>query len=252
MTHASFAARLAALGSETPDFVDGARVLDHADALTALLDEIDATVLPAALTFQSDTGALTLLATGRRLHKITDGAPDGVLDQAMDPDNGDLTQDAAHALAAFCDGASAMRVSHGCVAAQNATMSGRVSVRALNTALGRVNDDPDAPPYERFVARMADSFGATIHIQNRVAKDMTGPSVDLAQLKIILSTQFSGFIDTRNDKCASHSDPSLTLLGDVLEPGTTLGIAVFETDMILFSMPTADTAKASQTFYRVL
>jgi hypothetical protein len=129
-------------------------------------------------------------------------------------------------------------------------MSDRVSVGQLNAALGRVVDDPNAPPVERFINRMNDSFLATIRLTNRVSKDMTGNSADLAQLKIVLSTQLSAFLDARAEACASHSDPSLTMFADVLEQGTTLGLADFGEDAILFSVPTGQIGLAQQSFYR--
>ncbi|WP_299722468.1 hypothetical protein [uncultured Tateyamaria sp.] len=252
MTHAAFAAHLAALSSEEPTFVDGARVLDHSDALGAILNEIDAAILSTAMTFHTERGALSVLVTGRRLHMITAGAPDDVLDRALDPDDGALIKSAAQTLQDFAADAVELRVAHAPVAAHEASMSGRVSVQKLNAALGRYIDDPDASPYDRFLTRMTGDITAAIHLKNKAAQDMTGSSADLAQLKIVISTQLSAFIDARSENCPSHSDPSLTLLRDVTAPGVTLGLAIFGEQAVLFSLPTSEVAKASQSFSQVL
>lgn len=248
----TLAAYLEALSAETPTFVDGARVLEPGDPLDALLAEIDSTVLPATLTFHNDAGSLALLATGRRLHMITAGGPKAVLNQPLDPDDTALTKAAAKALAAFAADAGTLRVAHGPVAGDDINMSDRVSVAQLNAALGRIVDDPNAPPVERFVTRMGDGFDATIRLSNRVSTDMTGATATLAQLRIVLSTQLSAFMDARAAACASHSTPSLTLLGDVLEDGRSIGLADFGQEAILFCLSTGELPIAIQAFYRAV
>jgi len=247
MIHVSFEDRLTALAEESPKFSDGARVLKTSDALSIILDEIDATVLASQLTFHSDRGALTLLVTGRRMHKITAGASHEVLNHPLDPDDSILTQAAGQALQAFALDVRELRVAHNPVAG-DANMSDRVSVQQLSNALGLVSDDPNAAPHERFVTRMEDAFTATIHLVDRGVKEMTGDRMDQTQLKIVLTSQYSAFLNKRRSTCPSHSDPSLTLLADVIEVGTTLGVADYGEHAILFSIPTEKAIVASQSF----
>ena len=251
MTGSTLTAYLATLVSETPQFQNGARVLDHSSARDTLFDEIDATVLPAVLTFESDTASLSLLVTGRRLNRIVSGGGAEVDGKALSPDDAAMTKAAAQALADFADAAKELRVRSTAPEHDAADMSDRISIRALQNALGMVVDDPDAPPLERFVTRMGEAITASIHLDDRVAAQTTGPNIDVAGLKIILTTQLSAFMDARIKNCPSHSEPSLTLFADVIETGTSAGLATFDTQTLLFTCTTADLPIANDAFRKV-
>lgn len=251
MTTPSRADLLAALAEEKPDFQNDARVLDTANPLTAILDEIDATVLPAALTFDADGKTLTLMVSGRRLHRMTDGAPASLRDRPLTVEDTALTEQAARALEAFAADVIALTVAH-IAPPEGLDMSDRVSVDALATALGRDAEDSDLPPEQRFLTRLGDAVTAVIHLDNRVAGEMTGSPADLAGLRIVMTTQVSAFLDARSDQCASHSDPSLTILADAIAPGVSVGLAVFDTHSILFSIASDALPRASDVFRRLI
>ncbi|MEL6466559.1 MAG: hypothetical protein AAFQ58_16455 [Pseudomonadota bacterium] len=251
MTSPTRADRLAALAEETPEFSKGARVLSMSDPLATILDEIDATVLPMALRFETEDRALAMLVSGRRLHRITEGAPDDVLDTPLPVDDANLTERAARALEAFANGATDLTVAYAAPPA-DVDMSDRVSADALAAALGRDADDPDVPPVKRFLSRMRGTITAVIHLNDRVAGEMTGSAADLTGLRIILTSQLSTFVDTRANQCALHADPSLTLLADVIASGTSAGLVIFDAESILFSLPTDALPRAAETFRRLI
>lgn len=251
MTSPSLTERLAALAAETPQFNGTARQLDTADPFLALLDEIDTTVLSAALEFATEKSSLRLLVTGRRLHMILDGAPDDLLNTPLSPDDAQLIERTAQLLADFAEGATTLQVTHSAPPKDASDTPDRVSARALAAAYGLVDDDPDAPVQERFTSRMGDTILAAIHLTDRAADDITGAAAEIAALKIALTTQLSRFLEARTETCASHSDPSLTLWSDVNAPGVSIGLAVFGAPAILFALPTSEIGKATAAFRQV-
>jgi len=251
MTGSTLATYLSALINETPEFRDGARVLDHADALSAVLDEIDRAVLPAVLTFENDAASVSLLVTGRRLHCVVSGGGAGVDGKPLSPDDAEQTKATAQALADFANGSKALRMRSAAPDPDAADMSDRVSVRVLQAALGMVIDDPDAPPLDRFMAQMGDAVTAAVYLEDRVVTQTSGASIYLAGLKIAVSTQLSAFLDARHEKCASHSEPSLTFFTDVVDVGISLGLVTFETHTALFTCATTALPRASNAFRKV-
>jgi hypothetical protein len=251
MTGSALSDLLTTLAKEDPVFEDGARVLDASDTRAAIFEEIDATVLPATLTFEAGAAKLELVVTNQRVHRIMAGAPDDVLDQPLNPDNTDLTERAARAISDFAEGATTLRVRHAAAPGDSLEMSDRVSTDMLAATLGEgVQHDPNTPLHERFLSEMADTALATIHLADRVAGQTTGSSADIAGLKIVLVTQLSAFLDTRRDTCASYSDPSLTLWRDVQDADQALGIADFGENVVLFSVPMASLSAAHILFRR--
>lgn len=243
--------RLSALAEETPTFEGRARHLDTANPVAAILDEIDAAVLPVTMRFETGTRSLALIVSGRRLHRISEGAPDEVLDTPLPVDNTALTEKAARVLETFADGADTLVVTHD-AAPDDMDMSDRVSVTALADALGLGASDATAAPSQRFLGRMGDAITTMIHLDDWVAGDVAGTPSDLASLRIVLTTQLSTFVDTRRAKCASHSDPSLTLFADVEGADASIGLAVFGSQAILFRLPTAALPQAADTFRRII
>lgn len=250
MTGNTLADVLAALATETPVFEKSARVLDPSDPLTAIMDEINATVLPAKLFFETDRRSMEMLVTGRRIHKITLGAEDDVTNRSLNPDDSDLVQRGARAIADFAEGATSLTVRIAASPVDAVDMSDRVSVSVLLDALGHADDDPDAPPNQRFLIFLGQVATASVQLTNRVAGGIQGSSADVAVLKVILASQLSHFLDTRAGTCASHSDPSLTLLANAVAPGTSVGVAVFEEHTTLFTFATKHVSKAHEAFRR--
>lgn len=248
MTGNTLADVLAALATETPIFEQGARVLDPSDALTAILNEIDAAVLPVTLRFETGSRSMDLLVTGRRVHKVLAGGSDDVTNRALNPDDTDLIERAARDIADFADCAEALRVRIAASPADAVDMSDRVSVPVLLDALGLAGDDADASPHLRFLGRIENVAIASIQLTNRVVGEMQGSSADVAGLKIVVASQLSQFLDARARTCTSHRDPSLTLLADVVAPATSLGVAVFGENTTLFTFATEHMAKAQQAF----
>lgn len=94
----TLAQKLAALSSEGETFENGLRVIsDGAEpgVLTAILAEVDMTVLPRKLTFKMQGSEITLVAGGRRLRGLVKASKDikgvvGVLGKSLSPEDPDV------------------------------------------------------------------------------------------------------------------------------------------------------------------
>lgn len=268
MSANTLAAQLAALASETPRFRDGARVLwpgstltGPQDAFEALAQEIEATVLPATLRFEAGPGAYVALhVAGRRVAEVLSASgevPEGLIGAPLEPEEPARVAQAAQLLARFAEAAEAeaegqggLIVRHDPPAAGQSERSNRVPVALLLQALGREAIDPDAPPCAQMRTRLGDTATAWIRLEGAHEADSGGASVDLAGLRIVLSTQLPGFLAKRREDCPSHEDPSLTLLTDVLGADQALGLAAIEAGLLLFSFATRDFVAAHKAFRR--
>lgn len=245
MSDGALTARLRALASDAETYADGARILPAGDGFEAILEEIDATVLPAALKFDNGETLLTLHVSARMLHGIVDDPT------ALSPDDTGAISATAERIDAFAKAASGpLRVTYDPAPDGSADLTDRVSVAALARSIGRAMVPPDAPPLVQFRQRLGANATACITLHARQVTETEGRHELLQGLKIAMQTQLAAFLSRRAETCPSHSDPSLTLWSGALPGDTTIGFATVGDDALLFACDDSDLAAVHHAFGR--
>ena len=250
----TLADRIAALATETPVHEGLARQLQiQGGPLETILDEIDQTVLGSSLLFESGGSSVTLLVVGRRLVSVEAvtglDAPKDLLGATLSMDAGDQVAQVSTLIKAFAEKAKALRVTS--IPKTHADASDSLSMQALQSAMGLEVEDPDASPMQRFMTRIGDHAAAALQLEDGAVASTQG-SIQLVQgLKIALSTQLPSFLDSRKATCPSHSDPSLTLCQDTVEPGIGMAIAVHGPEIALVAIRAEGLADVCRAWQRV-
>ncbi|MEO9819579.1 MAG: hypothetical protein ABJQ34_07680 [Paracoccaceae bacterium] len=255
-TGQSLSDRIAALAEETPDFEGRARVLAPAD-LETLLDTIDSTVLPCALTFDTGTAQLTLEVAGRRLHAVKSvggdlTASDRLIDQPLSMDDEILRAATAKLLKTFLDDATTLTVSISPAAADVLDDAESLSVATLREDLDLGANDSALPVFERFQSRTETYMTAAIHLRDGNLVQTSGSVAHTVSLKIALTTQLAAFRDARNKVSKSHSEPSLTIFADAIESGISLCLATIGSEMLISACTTPDISAINKVFRRIV
>jgi hypothetical protein len=263
--------RISALASETPVFVGKARVLsvEHG-GLAAMLDEIDATVLSTRLRFDNGAAQIALDVAGRRLLRIAEvegsvAMPEGLLGATLSTERAEELNGAVHVLDAFASGSDGLNVMT--EAANGAARGDSVSVAAICAALEKSAEEPEAPATEAEVLPSAepeasplgslldacgDSIKAALRLDGNTVAQTKGSIAHVQALKSVLSGQADAFIERRAKACASHGEPSLTLLQNTLAPGLGTGLAVIGEELMLLAYDTNAVATLLKAWKTVL
>ncbi len=253
MSDKNLTQRLKALANEEPEFEGRARVVPHADALSTILQEIDAAVLPVNLVFDGGQSQMTLHVAERRLHSIIEvtgdlQASEDVIGQSVSTDNEALLAEVSKLLHAFADSAEKLLLTTAEAKDDAADATNSVSVSTLAKSLECPDPNDDRPPSEKFLAALADIPSAIMHVENGVVSHTEGSVVHTASLKIAVSQQLSRFLKEREQKCPSHSDPSFTVFSDVIEPGQSLGLCILENLTVIFVFPATQLETVHATY----
>ena len=263
--------RISALASETPVFAGKARVLsvEHG-GLAAILDEIDSTVLSTRLRFDSGAAQIALDVAGRRLLRIAEvegnvAMPEGLLGATISTERADELNAVAHVLDAFALGSDGLRVMT--EAANGAARGDSVSVAAICAALEKIVEEPEAPaveievlpsaelevsPMDSLLDTCGDSIKAALRLDGNTVAQTKGSIAHVQALKSVLSGQVDAFVERRAKACASHGEPSLTLLQDTLGPGLGAGLAVIGEERMLLAYDTSAVATLLKAWKTVL
>lgn len=251
----TMADRISVLAAEIPVFEGRARVLAQDDAsLEHLLQEVDETVLPTALTFDTGVATLTMMVGGRRVHEISQASgtlnlPEVLNGTALSMEDTRLQSEAAKLLRAFLPGGGRLLVMTNRTDAGLIDRPESLSIGCLRAALGI--GEEDLSPGERLMRRAGDAVKAHILTRDGNIQSSSGSSIMAASLKIAMTTQLRTFLDQRQKRCASHEDPSLTLLAEVVEEGCGIAVVIFAEETLIAAVPTTHFADMSAAFYAV-
>ena len=253
----TLADRIKALAEEEPTFDGRARVLASSTIdVVLILDEIDASVLPAALKCDGGPVQMTLQVAGRRLHGIADVAgldvPDSLEGQTLSMEDEGLRMAAARLLEAFAARSIGLKVTADTADPALADNPESLSVSGLRQALGLDDEDADLPPFERLFNRILPHSEAVLRLQQGQLVSTEGDPARATMLKVSLTTQLQTFLQERENRCPSHTEPSLTFFADVLEPGIGISVATFTGETLLAAVKTEALSDHFRSFARVL
>ena len=215
--------RLALLANETPEFVDGKRVLSGGDRFAAVINLIDQTVIPAILHIDNGESVIELVVAGRRLCRIP-----GHVEELAASDSEAIAK-ASALIADFTDrGDTALLVTESAAPQSDSDRTQSVSITALAEASGRELVDKTAAPLVQFQARLGSSLTGAFLLSTDKPADQIGDVDDL-----------EGDVDGLF-KLASGT-PSLVVFDVQGAPTPTVrGAAFVGEDAMIFTVQTAD------------
>lgn len=255
MSDKSLLDRLASLAAEDPEFDGKARVLDASDPLAAILDEIDTTLLPAVLRFDTGTAQLTLHAGGRMLNQVMEyagprPAPDNLLGVGLDAEDEAQLAAVAGVLCEFVR--DCKRLTCFALVENDAedTSTNRVSVTALQHAIDAFEAVEDQPPIERFLEACEAHIKAYLLADNGAEQATHGDTVTVGMLRVALKTQLAPFATGRGALAGGTPDNALNVFAGVLDPNDSLCVANFAELTLIFSIASKVTFDVIAAFER--
>jgi hypothetical protein len=198
--------KLAALSSEGENFENGLRVVSDGvtpPILTAILSEIDMTVLPRKLTFRMNDSEISLVAGGRRLRGLVKASKDikgvmGVLGKSVSHDEPEVIAGLFEIIGQFTATAGQMTV----VSDDPDAMGGQSDAGLSGQSLADhwdVDLHPQPPtPMIAFARACGDLVTAWVVLTNNSDNKTGGDGATLAVLKAAIAEQwddFSGSVD---------------------------------------------------------
>lgn len=238
--------RLEALGAKDERYEAGARLLGDlptADALAAILDEIDTAVLPSRLTFARNDAVLEVLTSGRRVASVvaSSHAPD-LAGKALAPEQAGALALAINALAEATGGALRVTAVQEDQSATPGAETG-VTAGALRRALAQVSGgagNPAPANLETFLSSAKDSILAVLVLQGGEEVQASGDAA--------LCDALRNAAGLRLADADQREAPALTCLNGTLTAGTGTGIACFDTGTALFAYADAALATLHQSW----
>ncbi|MEL6641578.1 MAG: hypothetical protein AAFP98_09745 [Pseudomonadota bacterium] len=200
------AQKLAALSAGDASFANGLRVISDGvepTILSAMLSEVDMTVLPRKLTFKMADSEITLVAGGRRLRGLVKASKDikgviGVLGKPLSRDDTELLDGLRGILDQFTATAGQLTV----VSDEPDAMGGQTDAGVTAAALAEVwavelNTAPQSP-LQQFIRDCGEMADAWVVMADDTETTYHGDGAKLDALKKAVSEQwdtFSGSVD---------------------------------------------------------
>jgi hypothetical protein len=237
----ALAQKLAVLSAQEAVDSSGARVISEGGSpapLSAMLREIDDTVLERCLAFECGGNSIRIIAAGRRMRGILDVSPTSdadVIGQVLSREEPDLVQDAHDALQDLCGSAEKMTVRS--LPPEPFGNGGERGISAVglaelwNVALAHVDSEPK-PPMEQFLSVNAPAFSSLLHVCNGEIIATTG---DVAALQKIWSTQVDAFRDAHKKTARGEEGAQLICLDSAFDDGNSAALAVYEDHIALMA-----------------
>lgn len=242
------AQKLAALSSGGDTFANGLRVIsDGRDpgVLTAILAEVDMTVLPRKLTFKMGTSEITLVAGGRRLRGLVKASKDikgvtGTLGKALSRDDSDLLDGLRGIIDQFSATASPITVESD----EPDAMGGQTDAGVTASTLAEIWSVPlhavPQTPLQQFLRDCADLADAWVVMADGTESTHHGDGAKLEALKNALSEQwptFSGSVDQLT------GESGIIALNNALGEHGSIAIVKTSTEAAVICYPTDNMTK---------
>lgn len=236
----ALARKLATLVATDDMFEAGARTISIGGSpapMTAILNEIDDTVLERALEIVADDNTVTLVVSGRRLRGILSVSPADMdtasaTGHALARDEPDVLNAALALVEQLCG--SAKRIT---VRSTPAVPFGKGGDRGISAdALAEIwqvqmREVPE-PPMRRFLSSNAAAISAMMHINDG---DIIATSGDFDALQTIWNTQLHTFRKAHRKFQSGEDGPQLICFEGALGDGTAAAFAVAGDDVVLLA-----------------
>lgn len=230
MDKQTLAQKLAALSSAGESFENGLRVVSNGvepPILTAILTEVDMTVLPRKLSFRMNGSEISLVAGGRRLRGLVRASKDikgvmGVIGKSVSHDAPDVVDGLHSIIAQFTATAGQMTV----VSEDPDVMGGQSDAGLTAQSLAdhwKVDLNPEPlTPMMAFARDCGDLVTAWVVLKDRSENRTGGDGAKLAVLRDTIAEKWSTFSDSV-DQLAG--DVGFICLNDALGEAGSVAIA---------------------------
>ncbi|WP_342077737.1 hypothetical protein [Yoonia sp. SS1-5] len=241
----SLSTKLAALVAADAVFVDGgARVISSGGAplpMSAILREVDNTVLERTLTFTMGDVTVSLVAAGRRFRgitAITGDVPDkdDVVGQFLSAEDPDTINTVGAALTAISTAAAKITVLAAPVKSSSPSADTGVPATALAVTWGVDLDAAPPPPVERFLAANAGVMGGLLYLVDDKLVEAEG---DSEVLQAIWDEQIVAFRTAHAKVRPDQDGPVLICLENALAGEGAVALVSAKNETGLFSYDTA-------------
>ena len=235
----ALAQKLMNLISKDAEFEGGARVVARGgstDVLTAIIDEVDDTVLERTLEFKAGENVVNLIAGGRRLRGVLSVSPEGhghVVGNTLSREDPELVQAAGAMLKELFGEADVITVrslSSQPFGEGNAERG--ISASRLSEFWEQDADDTPKSPMERFLSYNANAVSSLMHVNKGEIISTTG---DFAALQAMWNNQVMEFRKTNKDMLTGKNGPQLICLEGAMNDGHAAALVIAESEIALLA-----------------
>lgn len=230
---AELAQKISALVAKDTVFEAGARVISTGGApnpISAILNEIDDTILERDLEIRADDAVVNLIVSGRRLRGIASASSgaDSVLGQVLSREEPEVVATVFTILSELCGQAQRLTVRY--LPPQPFGKGGERGISAKGLAeLWQVDlDETPKPPMERFLDANRAAAVAMLHTLDGEIQSSAG---DVAALQSILDTQLAEFRALQTH----GSGAQLICLEGAFSDGTAAALAIHNDDVAVIA-----------------
>lgn len=232
----ALAEKLAILAADEPVDATGARIISEGgspDPMTAILREVDNTVLERSLIIDCGNATVNIVAAGRRMRGITSASlPDDmdIVGQVLSREEPEGVQAAFVFLQGLCGTADKMTVRSTPPEQFGKGGERGISANGLSELWGVAMDTAPKPPIDSFLSMNAEAFNSVLHVRNGEVVSTAG---DVKALKKIWSTQVDAFREAHKKTTRGDVNAQLVCLDSAFEDGSSAAMALYENDIAL-------------------
>ncbi|EBA13759.1 hypothetical protein [Roseobacter sp. CCS2] len=232
----ALAQKLATLTARDSIDPSGARLISVGGdpaPLTAMLREVDDTVLERSLVFECAGTTVTIVAAGRRLRGIVSVTPENnadIIGQVISREEPDGVQAALDLLQNLCGKADRMTVRSLPPQAFGKGGERGISAKGLSELWGVTMDTTPKPPMEQFLSQNAESFSSVLHVRKGEVIQTAG---DFAALQAIWKDQVDAFRKAHAKTLRGEEGAQLVCLEGAFDDGSSAAVALYENEVAL-------------------
>jgi hypothetical protein len=231
--HAELAQKISALAAKDTVFEAGARVIStggEPNPVSAILNEIDDTILERNLEIRADDAVVNLIVSGRRLRGIAGASSgaDGVLGQVLSREEPEVVAAVFAVLSELCGQAQRLTARYLPPTAFGKDGERGISVKGLAELWQLDLDETPKPPMERFLRANRAAAVAMLHMRDGELQSSAG---DVAALQSILDKQLAEFRASQS----YGSGTQLICLEGAFSDGTAAALAIHNDDVAVIA-----------------
>lgn len=232
----------------------GARIISEGgnpDPVTAILREVDDTVLERCLAFDCGTATINVIAAGRRLRGIYSVSPDHdakIIGQVLSREEPEGVQAAFDLLNDLCGEADRLTVRS--IPPEPFGKGGErgVSANGLAELWGITTDGTPKPPMEQFLSVNAAAFSSVLHIRGGEVVSTAG---DFKALQKIWKTQVDAFREAHKKTLRGEEGAQLVCLEGAFDDGSSAAMALCENEVALVAYNTERFGHMQSSWHRI-
>ncbi len=250
----ALAEKLAVLTSRETVDETGARTICEGGSpapITAILREVDDTVLERCLSFDCGTSTINIVAAGRRLRGILSVTPDqdaDIIGQILSREEPDGVQAAYDLLQGLCGDADHLTVRSTPPEPFGKGGERGISAKGLAALWGVTMDTAPKPPLEKFLDLNAAGFSAILHVRKGQIVTTSG---DFAALQTIWTTQVDAFREAHKKTMRGEEGAQLICLDSAFDDGSSAAMLLYEDEVALVAYQTERFGQMQSSWQRV-